>query len=354
MQPDLPPPYPFRCSPDLAAARARSAEWALVVGVLGSGDPWAEVWDERDVADFDIGLFASLVHPDATGERLVLIACWYTWAWYLDDLIVERFKRTRDLVGARRFLERLRDMCGPGRRVPENPAERGLADLWDRAGVTGGRWAVRVPNLFDDALWEIGNVVAGRVPEQVDYLTVRRQSGGAVWAARFNEYALGVEFPVDVLETSTTRRLLDAFADVVDLHNDIVSYRRETEYENDVNNRVLVAQRFLRSGVVEATLHTMRVVEDRLGLFEHMASAELPALLADRRTDPSTAAAVLRHVQGLRDWLGGDYQWHLETNRYREASWRRKARPETRGLCGLGTAAARLASNRPWPPAIRR
>ncbi len=52
-----------------------------------------------------------------------------------------------------------------------------------------------------------------------------------------------------------------------------------------------------------------------------------------------------RYLQGLKDWLAGDYAWHARTTRYRPGAWRHKrphphvvsARPH-----GLGTAAADL------------
>ena len=341
------PPYPARCSPDVDAARAHSAAWAREVGLLGSGDPRAEIWDAQDLADFDFGLFTARVHPDARGARLDLVACWYTWSWYLDDFVMERFKRPRDLPGARRFLARLGQMRTPGTRPPENPAERGLADLWRRTRAEASwcdRLAAQVPNLFDDALWEVANLATGRVPEPVDYLAMRRRAGGALWAAQLNELVLGIEIPAEIRGTSPVQRLGEAFADVVDLHNDLVSYRRETEYEQDVSNGVVVTAAFLGTGLHDAMRRTRELLEARLELFERLASIEVPELLTSRQADPDTAAAVARHVQGLRDWLAGDYQWHRETARYREDSWLRKGVRLPAGPTGLGTAAAQ-----PWP-----
>lgn len=353
MQPDLPPPYPPRCSPDVVAARVHAAEWARRVGILGSGDAWAEIWDERDFADFDFALFASSVHPDARGARLNLVACWYVWGWYLDDLIMERFKRPRDVPGARLFLSRLAEMRDPDRRAPRNPAERGLADLWDRTRAEPAwrdRLAAQVPNLFDDALWKIGNLITG-VPEPADYLMMRRRSGGAHWAAQLSEYVLDLDLPAWLWEATPVIRLGEAFSDVVDLHNDIVSYRRETEYEQDVTNGVVVIRAFLGTGLPEAMRRTRELLEARLRLFERLAGVEVPAMLAERETSLVTVAEVGRYLQSLRDWLAGDYQWHRETARYQEDSWLRKVHPDRRGPSGLGTSAARLVTTS--RPAVR-
>ncbi|MFJ1767939.1 hypothetical protein ACIOD2_47000 [Amycolatopsis sp. NPDC088138] len=342
---DLPPPYPARCSPDVDTARAYSTGWARRVGIVGSGDPWAEIWDEQDLTDFDFGLFAARVHPDALGARLNLIACWHTWSWYLGDLVMERFKRTRDIPGARQFLMRLGEMR-EGTWKPENPAERGLADLVRRTKAEPAwveRLAERMPNIVDDALWEIANLATGRVPEPLDYLAMRRRVGGALWAARLNELVLGIDIPAEIRGTTWMQRLEEAFADVVGLHNDLVSYRRETEYEQEVSNGVVVTQAFLATGLGDAVLRTHRLLDARLELFERLASVEVLVVLTDRRVRPAIAAVVARHIQGLRDWLAGDYEWHRETARYEPASWQRKSPRLPVGPSGLGTSATR-----PW------
>ncbi|WP_370944246.1 hypothetical protein AB5J62_34830 [Amycolatopsis sp. cg5] len=335
---DLPPPYPPRRSPDVARARARSAAWAR-----GTGIPEPDVWDEQDLPDFDFASFAALVHPDARGAGLELVTCWYLWSWYLDDLVMERFKRTRDLAGARAYLSRLPALLRENPPTPTNPVERGLADLWSRTTAKRDpawrtRMAALVPNLFEDALWEIANLVQGRPPEPVDYLQMRRLSGGAGWAAQLVEHLLNVELPPALLASSVLTRLHDAFADVIDLHNDLVSYRRETEYEHELNNNVVVTQTFLGTGLPEATVRTQQLLDARLALFEHLAESEIPAFLTDAGISATT---TLRYLNGLRDWLAGDYQWHLETARYRPASWERKrVTPGTPS--GLGTAATRI------------
>ncbi|MCO1581655.1 hypothetical protein M8C13_38495 [Crossiella sp. SN42] len=60
--------------------------------------------------------------------------------------------------------------------------------------------------------------------------------------------------------------------------------------------------------------------------------------------DPATATTNYRYLAGLRDCLAGDYQWHLETRRYRAEPWQRKPRAGLSGPRGLGTSAARLGT----------
>lgn len=335
------PPYPPRRSPDLTRTRAHSTAWAHRMGLVAGPDPWFAIWDEQDLADFDLPLFAALVHPEGRGDTLNLVADWYTWSWYLDDLLLERHKRTRDPLGARAFLDRLARI--PGGATPSNPVEHALRDLWQRTAASPA-WRARLaeclPNIADDALWEIDNLALGRIPDPADYLGMRRLAGGAHWAAQLAELVLELELPAAIRDSSAMRRLGEAFADVVDLHNDLLSYRRETEYEQEVSNAVVVHAAFLGEGVESATIRTGHLLTARLELFEHLCHTEIPALLT--RHDPTTAAITRRYLGGLRDWLAGDFQWHLETRRYRPESWQRKTRSALGGPRGLGTSAARV------------
>ncbi|MGA4837384.1 terpene synthase family protein [Streptomyces sp. G45] len=343
------PPYPVRRSPDVAATRTDSARWARRVGILGpAAEPGFRIWDERDFADFDLPSFASLVHPSADGGLLGLMADWYVWSWYLDDLMLERFKRPRDVPGARAFLARLSAFAGTGAGAPPeaaNPAERGLADLWARTAARRStawrdRLGGRIPNLFDDALWEVENLARGLVPEPVDYVQMRRAAGGVLWAAQLVEYVLDVDLPAELLARPVFVRALDAFADVIDLHNDLVSYRRETEYEQEVSNAVVVLQAHTGDPEGRAAEATYRLLAARLGLFDRLVAVDIPAVLTAEGTDSATAEAVGRYLGGLKDWLAGDFQWHLETRRYHRSSWHRTPLPSQPH--GLGTSAARL------------
>ncbi|MEV7415348.1 hypothetical protein [Streptomyces sp. NPDC089919] len=347
----LVPPYPVRRNPGAAAAREHGLRWARATGLLGGAEAGFALWDEEDFAGFDLPGFAALVHPDARGDLLELVTDWYVWSWYLDDLLLERFKRPRDAAGARRFLARLAEFAGDRPPAgPADPAERGLADLWRRttaARPAGWRSRLKgcVPNLLDDALWEIDNLCRGQVPDPADYLQMRRAAGGAPWAAQLVEYVLGVELPEELVGSTPVQRLHDAFADVVDLHNDLVSYRRETEYEQEISNAVVVWRHFLGGGAGEAAQSVRRLLEARLRLFDRLATVDVPAHLAATGAGPAVLRGTARYLAGLRDWLAGDYQWHRETDRYRPASWQR-TRPAATGWAagprGLGTSAARL------------
>jgi germacradienol/geosmin synthase len=76
---------------------------------------------------------------------------------------------------------------------PANPAEAGLADLWERTAPAMSRgWRRRFIASTRDAawgwLWELDNLGRGRVPNPIEYVQMRRRTGGAKWSANLAEY----------------------------------------------------------------------------------------------------------------------------------------------------------------------
>jgi len=104
-------------------------------------------------------------------ELLDLVTDWYVWVFYFDDHFLELFKRSRDLDGARAYLDALRAFMPADGQIndkPANPVEAGLADLWsrtvpDRSDDWRARFAESTRNLLDESLWELANINAGNL-----------------------------------------------------------------------------------------------------------------------------------------------------------------------------------------------
>src|SRR5262249_52388802 len=112
------------------------------MGILGSehGEGDSAVWDERRFDAMDFAMFAAYTHPDAPAPMLELMTDWYVWSFFFDDQFLDRFKRTRDLDGAKNYLARLSVFMplhptAPA-KAPSTPVERGLQDLWTRTVPT--------------------------------------------------------------------------------------------------------------------------------------------------------------------------------------------------------------------------
>lgn len=365
-------PYPARLNPNLAAARAHAKAWAREMGMLDSQPqaPWAReigkvrsqsqtrisgIWDERQFDSMDFALLTSYTHPDAPGPELDLVTDWYVWVFFFDDYFLEKYKRRRDLAGAQEHLDRLPAFmpAHPTGALPDptNPVERGLADLWSRTAPTASAdWRLRfsesTQNLLKESLWELANISQNRVPNPIEYIEVRRKVGGAPWSANLVEHAVSAEIPPEIAPTRPMRVLKDTFADGVHLRNDIFSYQRETEQEGEINNCVLVVERFLDVGPQQAANVVNDLLTSRLHQFENTAGVELPPLFEEYGLDPIARVNVLRYVKGLQDWQSGGHEWHMRSSRYMNSGADQVSTPAPlpSGPIGLGGAAARLAS----------
>lgn len=269
--------------------------------------------------------------------------------FYFDDHFLELFKRTRDIAGARAYLDRLRLFMpedGPITEEPTNPVEAGLADLWGRTTPSmSADWRRRfiesTKNLLDESLWELANINEGRVSNPLEYIEMRRKVGGAPWSANLVEHAVGAQVPAVISGSRPMHVLRDTFADAVHLRNDLFSYEREVLDEGELSNGVLVFERFLGIDTQDAAERVNDLLTSRLHQFEHTTVTELPPLFDEHAVDPAGRLGVLAYVKGLQDWQSGGHEWHMRSSRYMNGG----GAPGTGvlgGPLGLGTSAARI------------
>ncbi|HEX8935857.1 MAG TPA: germacradienol/geosmin synthase, partial [Pseudonocardiaceae bacterium] len=259
-----------------------------------------------------------------------------------------------DQLGAKKYLDRLPafmpiDLTDA---VPEpaNPVERGLIDLWPRTVPNKSmEWRRRffdsTRNLLYESTWELANISSNRVPNPIEYVEVRRKVGGAPWSADLVEHAAFVEIPSGIADSRPIHVLKDSFADAVHFRNDLFSYQRETQQEGEINNCVLVLERFLDVSPQRAADLTNDLLTSRLQQFENTALTELPTLFEECGLDLPERESVLLFAKGLQDWQSGCHEWHLRSSRYMND----KATDEPSivqrllsGPAGLGTSAAQI------------
>ncbi|MFI0775429.1 germacradienol/geosmin synthase [Streptomyces sp. NPDC021212] len=322
--PDFYTPYPARLNPHVQEAREHSTRWAREMGMLeGSG-----IWEQADLDAHDYALLCAYTHPECSAAELALITDWYVWVFFFDDHFLERFKRSQDRAGGKAYLDRLplfmpMEPMGPDAVVPEavNPVEAGLKDLWARTvPAMSPDWRARfresTENLLNESLWELSNINAGRTPNPVEYIEMRRKVGGAPWSAGLVEHAAGAEVPAVVAESRPLRVLRDAFSDAVHLRNDLFSYQREIEEEGELSNGVLVLETFLGCTTQQAADAVGDLLTSRLQQFENTTFTELAPLFAEHGLDAAACARVMAYVKGLQDWQSGGHEWHMRSSRY--------------------------------------
>ncbi|MEU3274581.1 germacradienol/geosmin synthase [Saccharomonospora sp. NPDC006951] len=347
--PDFYLPYPARINPHLERSREHTMAWAERMGMLDApAHDGGVVWTEDELAAMDYALMCAYTHPDCGGVELDLITDWYVWVFFFDDHFLDQFKYSRDTAGARRYLDRLELFMtedGETPPEPENPAEAGLKDLWERTvpSMSAGwrrRFITSTHNLMVESMWELENIERGRIANPIEYIQMRRRVGGAPWSANLVEYAVGAEIPDGLAATRPMRVLTDTFADAVHLRNDLFSYQREVREEGENSNAVLVFESFLDCATQDAAELVNDLLTSRLHQFEHTALTEVPALFAEYAVAPDGQAGVTAYVKGLQDWQAGGHEWHARSSRYMNEG---AEKPGVGGLSGLGTSAGRLS-----------
>ncbi|WP_460406201.1 cholesterol oxidase substrate-binding domain-containing protein [Actinophytocola sediminis] len=290
------------------------------------------VWDEAGYDATDWALFAALTHPTADAMELDNVTEWHVWGWYLDDYFVRFFKWRRDLPGARAFVDRLLSFAPPHPAptpTPQNGVERGLGDLWARSGellppAERQQFWRGLSSMVRSTLWELANLVHNRHPDPIDYLEMRRETGGGHFAINTSQIGVGVSIPPQILRSRAMRALSDAFSDVLVFSNDMFSYDREVEVEDHLNSHVVVARRFLGYDLQRAVGMVNDVLTTRVKEMEKVVDDDLPRLLDHTGADTATRANVLEYCQGLQRWAAGIYQWSIGNPRYADpALWPR-------------------------------
>ncbi|WP_046468366.1 terpene synthase family protein [Allosalinactinospora lopnorensis] len=362
--PDFYLPHPARINPHLERSREHSAAWARRMGMLDAPAPGGgPVWDEEALASMDYALMCAYTHPDCDGPTLDLITDWYVWVFFFDDDFLERFKNSRDLRGARAYLDRLElFMTADHRSAPEsaNAAEAGLADLWRRtvpmmSSDWRRRFATSTHNLMVESMWELDNIDRNRIANPIEYIQMRRRVGGAPWSANLVECAAGAEVPARFADSRPVTNLADTFADAVHLRNDLFSYQREVEREGENSNAVLVFERFFGYSTQEAAEKVNDLLTSRLLQFEDAALLEVPALLAEHAAPHAEQADLAAYVKGLQDWQAGGHEWHARSSRYMNDSVDTRTPAVLGGPTGLGTSSARPPfSSSPLGPGLER
>jgi germacradienol/geosmin synthase len=326
--PDIYMPFPVKVSPHLEAARKHATEWARRMGMLDamSGGAGLLLWSEARLVAFDFPLCAAVMHPDVSGPELNVSSEWLTWTTYADDYFTAIYRHTHDMAGAKLFVKRLlafMPLDAAARQAPADALERGLADLWARSASplrVEGRSRLRraVEDMLGSWLWELANQTQDRIPDPVDYVEMRRATSGWDLTMTLSQLALGDGIPPEIFRTRTMGGLASSAEDFCCLMNDIFSYRKEIQFEGELNNGVLVTQNFLGC---EAPL-AIKVVNDlmtaRVRQFENIVATELPVLFDDFDLDAAARDTLQRYVDDMKNWMAGELFWHRKTGRYSE------------------------------------
>lgn len=324
------------------------------MGMLDTLPGGVGIWNDHKYDAIDLALCGAMINPDGDGPDLDLTTSWLIWGTYGDDYFPAVFGRTRDMVGAKLFHERLGafmpvDGSTPS-LVPTNPVERGLADVWSHTAgpiAPDDRRDFRraIQDMTASWLWELANQIQNRVPDPVDYIEMRRKTFGSDLTMSLSRLSHGQLVPPEIYRTRPMRALDNSASDYACLTNDIFSFQKETQFEGEVHNCVLVVQHFLDCNKQRAVAVVNDLMTARMQQFEHIVAYELPALFDDYDLDASARDNLTGYVEELQLWMAGVMKWHATCRRYDEVELRYYPSPgHVFGRpTGLGTSASRIA-----------
>jgi germacradienol/geosmin synthase len=346
-------PYPARLNPNLEGARAHSKAWAYEFDMIDVPQHGRAIWDEHDFDSHDYALLCSYTHPDATGPALDLVTDWYVWVFYFDDHFLELYKKTRDLAGAREYLDRLpafMPLDGVQTEEPTNPVERGLADLWtrtvpDRTLDWRRRFAESTKNLLAESRWELANISESRLPNPIEYIEMRRKVGGAPWSANLVEHARTPR----CRPRSPRAGRCGCFAtpSQTGCTCATISFPTNAKWSRRARSTTACWCSSAFSTCPPSEPRTWSTTCSPRGC----TSSSTPPSPRSRRCWTSTRSPrpgrlqVLAYVKGLQDWQAGGHEWHLRSSRYMNQGGRAAGTGLLGGPLGLGTAAARIGSS---------
>ena len=311
-------PFPYHINPHAEEARAHLGAWVTRAGLVC-----------RDSArirftEADFSWFAAMVYPTADAQHLNLMADWFAWFFVLDDHL--------DDGGIGRSLDELGELAGQMQAVIESPdfgAEfvarpsvppvvSSLAELWTRTArdmTPYWRWRFVdhvARGLAAAAVWEAGNRVNDRVPDEAAYIENRRHTGAIYVCMDLIEVVERICLPGVVCESEPFTAALDAACNVVCWTNDYYSLAKERSL-GEVHNLVRVVQHHRGLTMQEACAHVCRAVCSET---EHYLSLERRLLEAH----PDHAAALTRYAAGMRTWMRGNLDWSSRTRRYQSVA----------------------------------
>jgi hypothetical protein len=316
----VPIPYAWQENPSADLLRRDGDAWTYNMELLpltAGPDEWS---------DIRLPECAAWCYPVAARDELFLLYHVYVWMFALDLLFVRTFKAERDLNGARDMVDRLSrfmPLDGTARAMPEpkNPIERSTADIWLR--LTPSRstaWKRSMLNALmeyaDGQCWELECMRSERIPDPAEYLVRRRATYGGPIGICLAEHVAGAEVPTRVRRSRPFRALADAWTDIQALHNDIRSYRREVEHEEETCNSVLVFAKFLDISADEAAAVVNRLRTARLSEYEHLENTQLPELCDQLQLNGDDREQLSAVTKAMRDHLAGYRAWQDSATRY--------------------------------------
>lgn len=157
-------------------------------------------------------------------------------------------------------------------------------------------------------IWEANNALLGIPPSLGTYLEKRPFLSGVYACFDLIEVAQQTFLSPEMQDNFMLQRLQQTANNIVAWSNDILGLNRDRK-EGNTNNLVLVLQHEPQKPLAGAIARAVQLHNDEVQTFINLEAQLLSANTAN--------LALIRYLSGLRYWMRGSLDWHLESMRYR-------------------------------------
>ncbi|KAI0468831.1 isoprenoid synthase domain-containing protein [Xylaria cf. heliscus] len=252
----------------------------------------------------DFGLFTALWWPEASFERIQILAYLVIWLFTWDDEIDEPTGAySEDFNGAQILLR------------PQN----GLVQSFDVVGLAlrecydvkkRQRFRDEIAKFMDASEAEQRARLHGEVPTIEDYWAFRLGTSAVYIRSAAGEYSMGVHLPQEVMDSRAMRALWDETNIIISITNDLLSLRKEIRL--GCIDSIVPLTFALTNDLHKAISRSVAALSASKQRFDEAAIA----LLAGRGETDETYRRVFDFIEVRRSNCVGNLIWSDETQRY--------------------------------------
>ncbi|RFD28632.1 hypothetical protein CER19_13330 [Pseudomonas sp. GL93] len=310
IQPTLHCPIPGAIHPAADQANAQAVQWMETFALCANDTERARL------ARTGCGQLAARIVPEATAERLQIVADFFIWNVAFDDEYCDEGplgKRPGSLAVVLSMLLRALE-------TPEAPLfetdryATAMLDIRRRLDQIAAPWQTRLwvegmRGWFFAEIWKAGNVAERRMPTLNEYATLRLYSGGPLI---FPVLALIVEdqtVSFAELELRPIRALTEMAATLCTWVSDIVSYEKEKQREEGGHNLINVIEHEHRCTVAQAVCHATALYDEIMRLF----------LRLKNHVEQQASEGLRQYLVSLAHLVRSSVDWCHTSERYTES-----------------------------------
>ncbi|KAJ2990753.1 hypothetical protein NUW58_g2797 [Xylaria curta] len=282
----------------------------------------------KQMEELDLGLFAALWWPEASLERLSILACFVLWLFIWDDEIDQPTGAYSDNFGAAQTfrdqtLQFVEDCMGLGavsshenyQGCPQNCYDQtfkmvGLALRASYNGSQKRRFYNEVARYMKASATEQQAQLHGKVPTIEEYWGFRPGANAVSAVTAIGEYSMGACLPQEVMDSDPMRAIWDETNTIVSVANDLLSLKKEMRL--GCIGSIVPLTFTSTNNLDEAISLSVGVLAASKKRFDEAAKE----LLAGIPKTEELYQQVQEFIQVQRSNGVGNLIWSLETNRY--------------------------------------